>query len=570
MSHPKAELDWTDAGAPRSRRFGDVYFSADDGLAEARAVFLGGCGLPERWAGRAGFCIAELGFGAGLNIAAALELWGRTRAAGARLHLFSVEAHPLTRGEAARALAAWPQLGEAAQALIAAWPRPMRGFQRLDLPQFAATLDVAVMDVAEALAAWSGRADAWFLDGFSPALNPEMWRPQVLDLVAGRSNLGARAATFTVAGAVRRGLQAAGFTVEKKPGHGRKRERLEAQLSGHPPARPEPGTAAIVGAGIAGAALARALREEGIQPVVIADDGIAASGNPAALVTPGLDASGRGPARLYAQTFARAIDLYSREPVIISEGVRRRPRQPRDRGRFEKIAGQDLFAPGALSLSGEGELVIAEGLVIEPAPLLARWRGEAFSEMRVSAISPLPNGWRIESDLGDMEAELVFLAAGWGAADLARLPLRPVRGQASYVETQIRPDALVDGDYLIPTRNGFLFGATHDRGRTDTEVLEADHDRNLAALARLAPGLAAPTPMGRAAIRAASPDHMPIAGRLGEGLFVLTGLGSRGFTTAPLLAEHLVGLALGLPSPLPADLARLVDPARFGADRRPD
>jgi tRNA 5-methylaminomethyl-2-thiouridine biosynthesis bifunctional protein len=145
------------------------------------------------------------------------------------------------------------------------------------------------------------------------------------------------------------------------------------------------------------------------------------------------------------------------------------------------------------------------------------------------------------------------------------MPLDPVRGQASFVTAAERPQAVVDGDYLIPTREGFLFGASHDRGRTASEVTDADHRRNLAALARLAPGLAAADPQGRAAIRAATPDYLPIAGALRNGLMVLTGLGSRGFTTAPLLAEHVVALALGLASPLPADLANLVAPRRFEA-----
>ncbi|MDB5453908.1 MAG: FAD-dependent cmnm(5)s(2)U34 oxidoreductase, partial [Caulobacteraceae bacterium] len=130
-----------------------------------------------------------------------------------------------------------------------------------------------------------------------------------------------------------------------------------------------------------------------------------------------------------------------------------------------------------------------------------------------------------------------------------------------------RPDAVVDGDYLIATRDGFLFGATHDRDRTDLEVTPEDHRRNMAALTRLAPGLATDLGVsdlqGRAAIRAVTPDRLPLAGSLGDGLHILGGLGSRGFTTAPLLAEHLVAEMLSLPSPLPADLAALVDPLRF-------
>ena len=223
-------LTWTDEGEPRSGRFCDVYFSRDDGLAETRAVFLDGCGLPSAWAGRAAFTVAELGFGTGLNIAALLDLWRRSGPVGGRLHIFSVEGFPLTAEEAARALANWPELSDAAQALIAAWPAATPGFHRIDLPDFNAVLDLAIGDAAWALAQWSGAADAWFLDGFSPALNPGMWSPEVMGLIAARSAPGARLATFTVAGAVRRGLAEQGFVVDKRPGHGRKRERLEARL----------------------------------------------------------------------------------------------------------------------------------------------------------------------------------------------------------------------------------------------------------------------------------------------------------------------------------------------------
>jgi len=227
-------LVWTEDGLPRSRLYGDVYFSSADGLAETRAVFLTGCGMPESFAGRERLVVGELGFGTGLNIAALLDLWRRQAPPEAHLHVFSVEAHPITREDAARALAVWPELGEAAQVLLDHWPGQARGFHRVDLPGFRATLDVAVMDVRQALKSWDGAADAWFLDGFSPALNPAMWSEEILAAVAARSAPGARAATFTVAGAVRRGLQAAGFEIAKRPGFGRKKDRLEAWLPGAP------------------------------------------------------------------------------------------------------------------------------------------------------------------------------------------------------------------------------------------------------------------------------------------------------------------------------------------------
>ena len=576
MSEPADILDWTPEGHPRSRLYGDVYFSAEDGLAESEAVFLGGCGLPEAWAGRDRFCVAELGFGTGLNIAALLDLWRRTAEPTARLHVFSVEAHPLSAEEAARALAAWPRLTEASGPMIARWPGRAHGFHRVELPRFRAILDVAVLDVAEALAGWSGQADAWFLDGFSPALNPAMWSPAILDLVAARSAPGARAGTFTVAGAVRRGLAAAGFEVEKRPGHGRKRERLEARLPGEAPALAQP-RICVVGAGIAGASAARALRALGVEPVLLdaQGPGAGASGNPAALVTPRLDA-GLGPvAQLAAQAFARAVDLYGEvADAIVAAGVRQLATGERDVGRFARVAASGLFEPGALVADAQG-LDQRSALVVEPAAALAAWT----APVAIGAVARLEraNGvWRLTDAAGGVlaEAEAVILAAGQATAGLAEgagvaIELLPVRGQASWVSTSAeRPAATAWGGYVVPTREGFLFGATHDRGDIGIEVRASDHARNLETLAAVRPGLAEGlTPdalSGRAATRATTADRLPLAGAAGpEGLFLLTGLGSRGFSWAPSLAEHVAALALGAPSPLPAYLAEVVDPGRF-------
>ncbi|MEI9965390.1 MAG: FAD-dependent oxidoreductase [Caulobacteraceae bacterium] len=164
---------------------------------------------------------------------------------------------------------------------------------------------------------------------------------------------------------------------------------------------------------------------------------------------------------------------------------------------------------------------------------------------------------------------MVCLAAGFETAALAPgLSLRPVRGQVSVTEGPVRPQAAAWGGYVIPTREGLLFGATHDRGETSDEVRAADHARNLGLLAQRRPALAASLAGaalgGRAGVRAAAPDHLPLAGALGEaGLYVLSGLGGRGLCLAPLLAEHVAALALGVPSPLPRALAAVAAPARF-------
>lgn len=579
-------LIWTEDGAPRSGRFDDVYFSREDGLAESRAVFLSGCGLPGAWAGRRRFTVAELGFGTGLNIAALLDLWWRERPPEGRLHVFSVEGFPLERDEAARALSAWPELAEAAQALLAVWPEPTPGLHRLDLPAFNAVLDLAVGEVDRALAQWTGRADAWFLDGFAPSTNPAMWSDAVMDGIAARSAPGARVATFTVAGSVRRALAERGFEVAKRPGHGRKRERLEAWRPGAADEAAAP-SVAIVGAGIAGAALARAFADLGLRATVVEADrpGAGASGFPAALVTPRLDAGDADIAALFAQALERARALYAAVPgAIAAEGVLQLEQQPRDAVRFGKVAGQSVWPHGAMAALesdgaserlGEavgGGLFMAGALALRPGPVLEQWleRAEAVSA-DVAGVEPHGQGWRLSDGAGRtiIEADVVVIAAGWGAAGLwPEGPLSPVRGQADWVEgVETRPVAW--GGYAIPTGQGLLFGATHDRGETASDVRSADSARNLAVLAARLPDLAARVEaagprQARAAIRATTPDRLPLAGAVPRrpGLFVLGGLGSRGFCAAPLLAEHVAALAVGAASPLPLDLAARVDPAR--------
>jgi tRNA 5-methylaminomethyl-2-thiouridine biosynthesis bifunctional protein len=567
-------LDWTDDGQPRSRLFGDVYFSAQDGLAESRAVFLKGCGLPERWAGRRRFTVAELGFGTGLNILALLDLWRREGPPDGHLHVFSVEGFPITADEAAQALGRWPELADLASLLVGRWPGRAGGMHRVDLPELRATLDLAVMEVEPGLSGWDGVADAWFLDGFSPALNPQMWSDEVLSLVAARSAPGARAATFTVAGAVRRGLSAAGFAVDKQPGFGRKRERLEARLPGNPLTDEPIPHVAVIGAGIAGAAAARALRALGARVTVIDRDGMGAgaSGNPAALVTPRLDAGLGPPARLFAQAFARAVALYEAHPgAVISRGVLQRPGSERDPARFVAIAGSDLFEPGGLSAGPEG-LDQANALVVEPAPILDAWAGEVL-RARVAALEKDVDGWIVRDAAGEgvLRADAVVVAAGLEARALAAAPLSAVRGQATWTAAvAFAGQAQAWGGYVLPLRSGLLFGATHDRDDEAVDVRDADHARNLETLAQALPSLASELEglplQGRASIRATTADRLPLAGpapEAPEGLWILGGFGSRGFSLAPLLGEHLAARIAGAPSPLPLELSALVDPARF-------
>lgn len=211
-------LEWRDGVIPVSQRFDDPYFSLNDGLAETRHVFLAGNGLPERL--RPGFQIAELGFGTGLNLLATLLTNPKMP-----IRFTSFEAFPLTAAEIARALDHFSEARAVAEPFLAAWERGERKFQLGPI-----TVQVIIGDARETLTAWQGRADAWFLDGFSPAKNPELWSPDLMTEVARHTAPSGTFATYTAAGHVRRALAEAGFTVERQQGHGRKRHMTVGRL----------------------------------------------------------------------------------------------------------------------------------------------------------------------------------------------------------------------------------------------------------------------------------------------------------------------------------------------------
>lgn len=207
----KADLEWLENGVPVSIRFGDPYYSVSGGLAESQHVFLRGNGLPERFCD--GFHIAELGFGSGLNLLTAWKAWedaGMT----SPLRFTSFEAYPMVPEDMARALAVWPELEEYAEKLL------LGGMQ---LQEKTLELNVIIGDARETLPKWQGFADAWFLDGFSPERNSELWAPELLQAVADHTEASGTFATYTAAGHVRRSLENVGFTVTRPKGYGRKR-----------------------------------------------------------------------------------------------------------------------------------------------------------------------------------------------------------------------------------------------------------------------------------------------------------------------------------------------------------
>jgi tRNA 5-methylaminomethyl-2-thiouridine biosynthesis bifunctional protein len=223
-----AQITWTDEGYPYSTQFNDVYFSGN-GMEETAYVFLDKNRLAERFASACHFTVGETGFGTGLNFLCTLVLWRRTAPPSAAFHYIAFEKHPLTHADQRQALARWPELSEDAALLLSCLPPLEESIHCFTLsPQITVTLYYG--DIADYLPQCDEQIDAWFLDGFAPAKNPAMWQETVFSHIKRLSHPGTTCSSFTAVGDVRRGLHAAGFTMQKVPGFGRKREMLVGEM----------------------------------------------------------------------------------------------------------------------------------------------------------------------------------------------------------------------------------------------------------------------------------------------------------------------------------------------------
>lgn len=612
---PPPALEWLPDGAPRARDFNDIYFSRDGGLAEAEAVFVQGCGLPDAWRGRDRFRICELGFGSGTNILAVWRAWRRTREPHAQLHISTIEAFPLGVADAAQALSAFPEVEDLAQLLLDRWPVRSAAPQRLWFPEDGFSLTLYPGEAEAVLGAMVGRFDAWFLDGFAPSRNPAMWSPAIMARIAALSAPGARLATFTVAAAVRSELAAAGFAVTKQPGFGKKRERLEGVFSGAPASGPAgtpalhksapypyapafPKRVAIIGAGIAGAACAQALTRRGVEAVVLEaapDLGAGASGNPAGLIMPRLDRAGPL-AELYLAAYLEAVRAYEEMGVFTRCGVEERADAKRAEALADLLADPPLPEEWLSRLPDGAALHARAGLVRPRAAIEAMLReASILYETPLGAIDRTDDGWIVRAPDGRavLKADAVVLACGAALARFAPaqfLPLQLSYGQIEWGQARAPERALARGSYAAPFEQGVLFGATFDKAQADPAEARA---RNLQALAQLAPEIAASlnqeSLQSRASMRAATPDRAPIAGLLPDaeawldafaglahgrpapdivppahhGVYVSGGLGARGLTLAPLLGERIAAEMFEETQALSVFALKAIHPARF-------
>ncbi|WP_367165263.1 bifunctional tRNA (5-methylaminomethyl-2-thiouridine)(34)-methyltransferase MnmD/FAD-dependent 5-carboxymethylaminomethyl-2-thiouridine(34) oxidoreductase MnmC [Kosakonia cowanii] len=574
-----ANLEFNAEGTPVSRDFDDVYFSNDNGLEETRYVFLGGNSLQTRFPehSRKLFIVAESGFGTGLNF---LTLWQAFAAFRAehpdatleRLHFISFEKFPLTRDDLQKAHAHWPELAPFAGQLQAQWPQAFAGCHRLLLDEGRVTLDLWFGDINQLTdtldESLNQQVDAWFLDGFAPSKNPDMWTPALFQAMARLTRAGGTLATFTSAGFVRRGLQEAGFTMHKRKGFGRKREMLSGVMENdvacapHAPWFARSGTdkreVALVGGGVASALLALALLRRGWQVTLYcADDAPAegASGNRQGALYPLLSAHDPALARFFSAAFTFARRLYDGLPVTFDHqwcGVTQLGWDEKSQHKIEQMLTLELphelahhiNADEVLAQSGVetgcGGITYPAGGWLCPAQLTAGAIALGIEQglqvhyrHEVAALVRHSDGWQLRFvDGSECQHENVVLANGHRIQHFSqteKLPVYPVAGQVSHIPTtehlaHLRQVLCYDG-YLTPHNphnQQHCIGASYHRGQQEATYSEADQQQNRQRLidcfpqAEWAQTVDVSAGEARCGVRCATRDHLPMVGNVAD------------------------------------------------------
>ena len=550
-----------------SRRFGDIYFSAD-GPDEVRRVFLAPAAVVERaQASDRPFTIAELGFGTGLNLVVAAAV---TRA---RLHFVSFERHPLARADLARALKPWRHDYPLVGALVAAYPPPVRGWHRRFFESGRVQLSMYFGDVADGLADLRQQqrrgVDAWFLDGFAPKRNPEMWRDALFAEIADLCAPGATATTFSAAGEVRRRLAAHGFTVRRVDQRPHKRHSTAAVFTGSGRTFTAPREAVVVGAGLAGAATARRLVDKGIAVALLdRGEGVAsgASQIPAAVLHPRLLPAASVEALYRLQAFLHAAAWLPGRDSVSATGVLQLAGKSEHPKRLRRIAAAipdeiASFTDPRAASELAGTSVRAPGLFF-PGASMIDGKALALDLANDPNITVLP-------DLDASPGTTVIHATGADVTGFPHLEVGAVAGQLDRFPCERPPRLPIVGDgVIVPATASVWAGATYEYTPWNPERASQANAARYAGFFGAEPG---PSLSRFRGTRAVTSDHLPVIGADGHAWFNL-GHGSHGTITAIFGAEIVASAVNGELAPATGDIRALLLPARFRARqlRRPN
>lgn len=573
-----AQIHFNEMGTPVADRFDDVYFSNDDGLAESHYVFFTQNNIAERLQNhdQSHFTIAETGFGTGLNFLNAwLQFNNRPKnSAVNKLHFVSFEKFPIKHQELVKALAAWPSLQQQANALCNHYPIALAGCHRLEFEQGTVVLDLWFGDVHDSLPQLSyqsqGIVDAWFLDGFAPSKNPDMWQQSLFNAMADLSRCNATFATFTAAGFVRRGLQDAGFICKKVKGFGRKREMVVGTLEKATKQETTPAyyyhdtralnNVAIIGGGIASSCLLYQLAKRGKKSTFFCQDSKLAQGashNRQGAVYPNLQADNSPPSELYAHTFLYARRFYDdihkqgyhfdhnwcgvllqafndsktqQQSNLVNKAQWPTPLiRPVTQSEASDIASVTLPYAG---------LFIEQAGWVDPAQLThaifnaaqQQVKSDSYFNTDIERLEHTESGWYLQTEdkkFGPFSD--VFICAGEHSdrfSQTADINIHGVRGQVSHIaqgsESSKLSTVLCHKGYFTPSHNGeHCMGATFDKNTKSREVRADDNETNHAQLMKFYSQTEFAQGLGeinseKAAVRCCFSDHVPMLGQIPE------------------------------------------------------
>jgi tRNA 5-methylaminomethyl-2-thiouridine biosynthesis bifunctional protein len=616
---------------PHSIQFDDVYFNDMGGVAESNYVFIESNHLIQRWQSNqqhSNFCIAETGFGTGLNFLVTLKAWQSTSDKPQKMHFISCEKYPLNYQDMYQAHACFPELHQYSQQLLSIWQDFndvfRAGFHTFHINNNI-TLTLAFGDATANLTQLNAAVDAWYLDGFAPNKNPDMWHDDLMTEISRLSHSHTTLATFTAATTVKKTLEQNGFEVSKITGFGKKREMITACFKQHntnsndahqwhpmPESKAKKNTVTILGGGIAGMCLAHYFKQANYHVTVIDQNPRpmqVASGNDLAMVMPLLTTQQSPESAFYVRAFESALRFYTTNEMH-AIGVEQYLEQTKQQLWKQAIKQYDL--PHTLiQLSGQSTALYPQAGFVDTRAVAQRletavdqWITAEIDQLKLDEI----HHWQLHDQDSNLiaAAELLIIANGIQAQHLLRphdLSLTAKHGMTTTfnapLDCSLKHIQLAKG-YVIPYPNQqqLLCGATFDHLSTEDWFKPAKlHDDHQQRNVETWQGTPLFEPLnqsqvlsGHAAIRATTADHLPVCGPIidqvqfeldyhdlhhgrhwqqyppaksMDNLYVLNGLGSRGFTSAPLLAQHLCAMITGEPLPLEDDLCKIIHPNRF-------
>ena len=632
-----AKLHFNQQGTPVADDFDDVYFSNDDGLAETQYVFLGANRLPQRWRTHPEklFTVAETGFGSGMNFLACWQAFddqchsASTHSFCQRLHFISFEKYPMTKASLVLCHQQFPSLSRYAKALVEQYPIILPGCHRLIFAGGRVTLDLWFGDVNDQLPELAsppqGLVDAWFLDGFAPSKNPQMWTPNLFHHMYRLAKSNATVATFTAAGLVRRGLSEAGFSVQKTPGYGKKRDMTVAHKPAPVTAQCKPKEICIIGGGLAACFTAWELAQRGFQiRLLCADDHLAseASGNRQGALYPLLNGEENDLTSFFCHAYGYSLarikqliqlspsirhdwcgvlhlscndDLAQKHQAILAAQYPEELVYGVDKQQAAQLAGiplnhSGIYFPQAGWIN-PGDLcrAIAAQLAVH---------GHHFEfNCKVEDLHTDGKCWQLSTSRQNYQADVVVIAAGVDSTSFEvcrHLPLTAVRGQVSHVEATTASEALstvlCHTGYLTPSHEGqHCLGATFVRNAPSKILRDDEHHTNLERLKNALPNSELvqtwwQSPLaGRVGFRATVRDHFPLAGPLPDwqqlpsaqesgqlnelptqkNIYLLSGLSARGICSAPICAAVLASYINHEAQPVAQSLLDALHPGRF-------